>query len=145
MNGVRDRVQDALLLWESGRREGAFICTLIAVAATARKRYSDQTDRRSFEQFLSDCYPGCLQVEFRGKCQPVEHLLYKWLRCQLVHEAGLPTDIQFMEEEQSGTMSIRAGGQPEYLLKMGTGWFHHLVRCAVDAPENADVTFGPTG
>ncbi len=73
----------------------------------------------------------------------MEHLFYKWLRCQLVHEAGLPHDIEIMDEKKQGWMSIRAGGgKPEYLLKVGSGWFHYLIGCVVDAPENEGLEFG---
>jgi hypothetical protein len=34
---VRERIEDAKMLWNAGRKEGAFIMILIAVAATARK------------------------------------------------------------------------------------------------------------
>src|SRR5258708_24111477 len=36
---VRERIEDAKILWDAGRKEGAFIMILIAVATTARKRY----------------------------------------------------------------------------------------------------------
>ena len=52
---VSVRVEDALLLWERGRREGAFLTALIAVAATFRKRFPDRKmlgDREAFEAFL---------------------------------------------------------------------------------------------
>ena len=86
---VRARVEDAQLLWTNGRREGAFLTALIAVAATSRKRFPDRksvTDREAFERFLEAAHSVRLSVEYRGECHPIEHVFYKWFRCELVHE-----------------------------------------------------------
>lgn len=138
MSGIKRRLEDAILLWKEGRQEGAFLSVLIAVAATARKRYPKAKDRESFEQFLKDSHTVRLSVEYRSECHPIEHVLYKWLRCQLVHEGGIPIDIQFMEEAKHGSMTVRAGGAPEYILKIGTGWFHHMINSVMQAPENSN-------
>ena len=127
MSGTNRRIDDALFLWNSGRHESAFLLALIAVAAVARLRYPKKTDREGFEQFLRDTHLRIGRVEFRDKLEPLEHIFYKWLRCQLVHEAALPVDIEFMAESETGWMSIRAGGAPEKLLKIGHGWFHHMI------------------
>ena len=137
MSGVHNRIDDAFFLWSSGRREGAFLSALIAVAATARRRYPHMKDREGFEQFLRDSHSVRIGVEYRGECQQIEHIFYKWLRCQLVHEGGLPVDIQFMTDDEPHLMSVRAGGAPEYVLKIGHGWFHHMVSCVTQALENA--------
>lgn len=97
MSGIRSRIDDAIFLWEKGRQEGAFLSCLIAVAATARKRYPKAKDKEGFEQFLKDSHNVRLNVEYHGECHSIEHVLYKWLRCQLVHEGVIPIDIQFME------------------------------------------------
>jgi hypothetical protein len=76
-----------------------------------------------------------ISVEYRGECHPVEHILYKWFRCELVHEGAIPVDIEFMPED---TIGVRAGGAPEYVLKLTHGWFHHLVRAVMQASENSD-------
>jgi len=125
-----------LLLWEAGRRNGAFLSVLIAVAATARKRYPKKNDRQAFEQFLRDSHTVRISVEYRGDCHPIEHVLYNWFRCQLVHEADLPPDIQFMPDDRPATMSVRAGGCPDYALKMSYGWFDHMLHSVISAPEN---------
>ena len=136
---IRARIEDALLLWENGRKEGAFLNVLIAVAGTSRRRFPDRkvvTDRDAFIQFLEKAHSVRLSVEYRGECLPVEQIFYKWIRCQLVHEGGLPVDIQFMRESVPGTLSVRAGGAPEYVLKVSEGWFHHMVGAVASAPEN---------
>jgi len=131
---ARARVEDAVLLWNNGRLEGAFLNALIAVAATARRRYPDRKDRDAFVGFLTDAMSVRLSVEYRGECQPVEYIFYKWLRCELVHEGAIPVDIEFMQEDG---LSVRAGGSPEYVLKLSLGWFHHLIGAVAHAPENA--------
>jgi hypothetical protein len=65
----------------------------------------------------------------------LEHIFYKWLRCQLVHEGALPVDIQFMADDDPQWMSLRAGGAPEYVLKIGLGWFHHVIGSVKQSPE----------
>ena len=143
---IRTRIEDALLLWEQGRLEGAFLCALVAVAASARRQYPDRKsvgDREAFERFLTNAHTVRLSVEYRGECQSIEHILYKWLRCELVHEGGIPIDIEFMLDSEPGLMSVRAGGAPEYVLKISQGWFHHLIGAVVNAPANADE-FGST-
>ncbi|MDD2900899.1 MAG: hypothetical protein PHU44_00520 [Syntrophales bacterium] len=138
MIGIRERIDGALFLWKNGRAEGALLSVLIAVAATARLRYPKMKDRECFEQFLRDTRLPVMRVEYRGECHPFEHIFYKWLRCQLVHEGGLPLDIQFIGEDEPNSMSVRAGGAPEYILKIGYGWFNHMVGCVILAPENSE-------
>jgi hypothetical protein len=113
---------------------------MIAVAATARHRYPDRKalkDGEAFKQFLTDVMSVRLSVEYRGECHPIEYIFYKWLRCELVHEGGLPIDIEFMPPDDG--LSVRAGGAPEYVLKISRGWFHHLVAAVTNAPENRDL------
>jgi hypothetical protein len=136
MSGIKNRVDDAVFLWKSGRHESAFVLVLIAVAATARQRYPKMKDREGFEKFLCDCHTVRLNVEYRGECQSIEYILYKWLRCQLVHEGQLPVDIQFMDEDGLEVMSVRAGGAPENVLRIGYGWFYHIVSSVLQATEN---------
>src|SRR5262249_15182052 len=109
----------------------------IAVAATSRLRYPDHKaikDGEAFERFIADVKPGVLGAEYRGECHTIGHIFYKWLRCQLVHEGELPGDLELTE---SDGLSIRAGGRPNLTLQLSRGWFHFLVGCVVNAPENA--------
>jgi hypothetical protein len=136
---IRARVEDSLLLWENGRLEGAFLNVLVAVAASSRRRFPDRKtvgDRESFLRFLEGAHSVRLSVEYRGECLPVEEIFYKWFRCQLVHEGGLPGDITFMTDSEPNAFSVRAGGAPEFILKVSHGWFHHMVDTVVSAFEN---------
>lgn len=139
---IRARVEDAEFIWQHERYEGAFLSALSAVATTSRLRYPDRKvtkDGDAFRQFMKGGKGGKLGVEFRGDVHSVEHIFYKWLRCELVHEGDLPVDIQFMPDAPLGALSIRAGGEPEFILKLSHGWFHYLLSLVTNAPENHGV------
>jgi len=74
-----------------------------------------------------------LKIEFRNELHSIPHIFYKWFRCELVHEGALPIDVEFIESEE---LSVRAGGAPEYTLKISRGWFHWLIDAVVEAPCN---------
>lgn len=138
---IISRIDDAMVLWDSGRLEGAFLSALAAVAATSRRQFPDRkavNDREAFERFLAGTSSTRITVEYRGEFHSVEHVLYKWLRCELVHEGGIPIDIQFMPDSEPDSRTIRAGGAPEYILKISHGWFHHLIKAVIKSPVNAD-------
>ena len=129
--GIAERVEDARLLWQAGRWEGALLCVLVAVAARARLAYPPGvrlSERASFESYVTQCFPWRLSTEYRGRLETIEHVFYKWLRCQLVHEAVLPVDLDFFEYDG---LSLRAGGAPEFRLLLSTGWFEALAACAL--------------
>ena len=136
---IQGRVEDAEFLWCHGRLEGAFLSVLTAVAATSRLRYPDREtikDGEAFRRFIASAHTVRLRVEFRGELFSIEQVFYKWLRCELVHEGGLPVDIKFLPED-SLELSVRAGGKPEYILKLSRGWFYHLIQAVKTAPENS--------
>jgi hypothetical protein len=52
---IRDRVEDAEFLWNSNKKEGAWVQAMIATAATARKRYPKPlSDSQSFKNYIID-------------------------------------------------------------------------------------------
>ncbi len=72
-----------------------------------------------------------MSVEYRGDIWPIERVFYKWARCELVHQGGLPVDIRFKDDAAPGELSVRAGGSPNYVLLVSPGWFDHLVEWAL--------------
>jgi hypothetical protein len=138
MQRFQERVDDALLLWSHGRKEGAFLVALIAVAAISKLRYPKAGDRDAFESVLKGGHTVRISVEYRGNCHEIEHIFYKWLRCNLVHEGELPVDICFADDPDDGSMSVRAGGPPEHIMRIGTGWFRHMMNLVMNAPENTE-------
>lgn len=131
VDGIHERVADAKMLWTAGRREGAFLMVLVAVAARARQDYPRQVgDRDAFERFIESRFRTRISVEFRGELHSLERILYKWMRCELVHDGGLPVDLRFNDDAAPGELGLRAGGAPEYVLLVSPGWFEQLIEWA---------------
>ncbi|MCK4661495.1 MAG: hypothetical protein KAT68_01410 [Bacteroidales bacterium] len=135
MEGIRRSIEDACFLWENERKESAFLLVMVAVASLSKLRYSNLRDGEAFRKILHDFNTVRISVEFRGELQTIEQVFYKWVRCYLVHESNIPIDIQFQEDKEIGIMSVRAGGAPEYMLKLGTGWFFHFVESVLQSEE----------
>jgi hypothetical protein len=101
---------------------------LVAVAARARQDHPKPiSDRDAFERFIRLRFSIRLSVEFRGTLTPWETVLYKWMRCELVHEGGLPVDLRFMDDVEADALVVRAGGAPNHVLLVSPGWFHQLL------------------
>jgi len=123
--GVYARIEDAGVLADAGRYEGALLMLLIAVAATSRKRYplgtkslkdpsKDMGDAEAFKTFLRDEIWRLVKehddtVQFRGKKIPIEDFLYKFLRCELVHDGKLPVDLHPMRDQDVITIDFDDG------------------------------------
>lgn len=127
MKGINRRIEDADFLWKHGRKESAFLLVLVAIASISRLRYPSLKDGDAFRMVLKDFRTISIRVEYRGQLESIEQIFYKWVRCQLIHEGELPGDIEFQQDIENSSMSIRAGGAPEYILKIGTGWFFHFI------------------
>jgi hypothetical protein len=136
---IRSRIEDALFLWNAGRLEGAFVSVLIATAATAKRTFPKKGDRQAFEDFLHQGWFERISVEYRGEIHPMYHIFYKWVRCELVHEGSLPMDVDFMPDPGPGILSVRAGGAPEFVLKVSHGWFRELFSVVINAEVNIDL------
>lgn len=123
--GVQARVEDAGVLAENGRYEGALLMLLIAVAATSRKRYPKDTpskknpknnmsDHEAFTTFLRDEIWLLVKehsdfVVYEGKQRPIEEFLYQYLRCHLVHEGRTPVDLYPMRNDDVLTIDCGDG------------------------------------
>jgi hypothetical protein len=103
---------------------------LVAVAARAREENPSIGDPEAFERFIQSRFRPRISVEFRGELHSLERVFYKWMRCELVHEGGLPVDLQFNEDAEPGELSVRAGGSPNYVLLISPGWFGQLTEWA---------------
>ena len=146
---VRERVQEAEVLWKSNKKEGAWIQSMIATAATARKRYPrPMPDSQSFKQYVKDISwtiftgspkPPNLQngqVLFVLGERPFEDILYRDFRCAWVHEAGL--------EEAGLTETTIDGNKAIETLVVGKktqlpdNWVLNLLNAIRWSPENFD-------
>jgi len=125
--GIQDRIDDASLLWNEGRRESGLLLACIAVAARARQVLPEEKrEAVAFARLLRDGLSVQLRVEFRGELWDIETLLYKWVRCELVHEAAVPIDIAIDDALGEG-LAVRAGGAPNFTLALSPGWFAFLT------------------
>ena len=75
-----------------GRPEASLLSTLVALAATSRRRRPRKKDGigdgEAFQGISRDEMPAICRavncnVQFRGTMRPLEDILYKWLRCEL--------------------------------------------------------------
>lgn len=152
--GIKQRLSDARILWQNGRREGSLIQILIAVAATSRKRYArtmknpytskPYTDRDAFCRFILDemeIITGGIRYGVRFPFQgrndvPLTEILYTHFRCPAVHEA----EVTGMEFSPDGVRD----GQRFAILKLSDPlgfpelWVETLASAVWLAPENDD-------
>src|SRR5262245_30059230 len=107
---IARRLEDAKILYDADRHEGALLSVLIAAAATSRLRHPHKKigDREAFESFLrtSPLIRG-RALPLNGECVPLESVLYKFFRCTLAHEGTLPPEIVF---KSGGTDHIASIG-----------------------------------
>ena len=97
---IPERIEDSRLLFAASRLEGALVMVLIAVSATSKKRYPRLRDNEAFCRFLTDEREKItggmtFKIEFEGVMRSLEYILYKFARCNLVHEARLKEKIYF--------------------------------------------------
>lgn len=126
---IVSRMTDADVLWTAGRREGALFMVLIAVSATARKAHPDLRDGEAFRAFLSAHHHWSIEIEHRGQQVTVDQLMWKWLRCEIAHQAALPIDVQLYDfDDDPHALRIQAGGAPNYCVRLSNGWYWWLRR-----------------
>lgn len=138
---IKSRLDDARVLYSDGHREGALLSVLIAVAATSRRRYPNGTfgDKEAFTRFVGEemlTVTGRVQnynVAFRGQMMPLQDLLYKFVRCELAHEAELPADIVFERGDH-----LRVKVEPARIT-FSDVLIDGLALAVEQAPENADL------
>lgn len=143
---VRDRIDEAHLLFAAGKLEGALVLTCIGIAATSRKRYPNRNthnDREAFEQFLIDersKYLGGheVRIEFQGELRTFENMVYKFVRNFLVHEAELEDHLSF----EYGDYLLDKRGTSEFFT-FSSELVSRLMWVVETSPENKGVF--PTG
>jgi len=139
---IRARLEDAQILAQQGRLDGALLMLLVAVAATAKKRFPHLGDAEGFKAFVKrgvqEVTPikvgGGFSVQFRGESVMIERIFYEFMRNNLVHEARLPADLEVILEPTPGMTSLRVEANR---VSVGLGWLDNLVAMVIHAPENA--------
>lgn len=148
---IKERIKDAEILWQVGRKEGAWILALVATAATSRKRYPKKTsglmDGEAFKSFIRGYVPTIIY----GKPSPdgfdaqiifdktsFEEIMYKHLRCYLLHEGKLSDLVTFSESKSIDgklTANLHVGNPielPDFMVQ-------NLIKVVKEAPENASL------
>jgi len=146
---IKDRLEDADLLSRHGRKEGALVLVLVAVAATSRRRYPKKKvcrDGEAFKRFIRDEMATVtggpdknVAFPFDGKQNvPLEDILYTHLRCQLFHEGEMPGTIVFTQPKrhEGRVCNVLHLTQP---LGFPEGWVDNLAKAVREAPENRDL------
>jgi len=135
MNILKEIVKTAAFNRQQGHIFGAMTLALVAFAATGRKRYPhpQYRDGDSFCKFGQETLPPFV-MSFKGELLPLEHILYKLYRCELVHEADLPDDVEFVDDGRQ-EIGLTTGD----LLKLKGNWVGVLLNIVTDAPENEGI------
>ena len=141
---IEARIRDAQLLYANKHYDGALLSVLVALAATARKRYPrDQCygDKEAFTRFFKEEFyrvsplkvGGDTVLEVGDRRVTFQDFLYEYMRCSLVHEAELPADVRF--EPPLDRFRITAG-KP---VIMSHGVLTYLIEIVVTAAENTGI------
>jgi len=134
---IQNRLEDAKVLTDNNRLEGALLSVLIAVAATSRRRYpKPMRDKEAFTKFVAEemkKITGFVQnfhLKFRNNIMTLQDLLYKFVRCELAHEAEVPADIVFEKGKHRYVVRDDKIILPYELI-------NGLARAVIEATENA--------
>lgn len=164
---IREQVEDADFLERNGRHIGALTMLLLAVAASSRLTFPTGTqsttepgkpmsDGEAFKLFLGgrirkilfgdfggpDAGDTGIGVEFRGEQHDVAQILYKFYRCELVHDGHLPEDVEFVSPGGlSPSMTISSGVTNVTISSRGKmvldyGWLALLKKAVTHARCN---------
>jgi hypothetical protein len=152
---IRQRLDDAMFLWNNGRKDGAWIQVLIAAAATSRKRFPKSRDGEAFRAFIREvtptifdanapAVPGGISISFYGEIRgdgiELDRLIYAHLRCNLVHEAVLAEEVKICHShviDGKLVAELHGRGNKEIPLTIPDFWVLHLAKAIAEAPENA--------
>ncbi|CAI1583297.1 Uncharacterised protein [Serratia marcescens] len=128
---IKELADDALYLKNNGKYNSALSLMCLAIAGSSRLMYPSGTksvsnkndSMRDNEAFkiclnimLSKVVLGCrdeipqspdiTRFDFRGKESSLSAVLYEHYRCNLIHEASLPSYIHFVEEIEESKVNL---------------------------------------
>ncbi len=158
---VTDRIDDARILYANGHRNGSLLAVLIAVTATARKRFPPTTKSRTdpskpmgdveaFTTFLHEelsrmGVPVDAPLVYRGRAITLAMLLYRFVRNELAPKPEHHLEVQFHPAAGDAVDIEMVDDQ----LVVSDNLLDRLGRSVTQAAENRDL-FGrpvqqPTG
>lgn len=146
---VQQRLEDAQLLVDAKRYEGALLSVCAALSATSRKRYPDRKmgDRKAFIALMDEeiCVvtggafrnvfiktPGADLNIYPDQMMPLQVVLYQFVRCALAHEASLAENIEVIEHKDL-VFSLE-----DHKLRISQQILSGLANIVRFAPENLD-------
>ena len=151
---VNDRIDDARVLYSQGRRHGSLLSVLIAVTATARKRFPPNTPSRTdpskpmgdieaFTTFLHDELTRLgvsldRPLQYHGRATTLEMLLYRLVRNELAPRADSQLEVQF---HPAGGDAVEIDVVDDQLI-VSDNLLDRLGRTVTQAAENAS-SFAP--
>lgn len=146
---VNDRIDDARVLYSQGRRQGSLLSVLIAVTATARKRFPLNTPSRTdpskpmgdieaFTTFLHEeltrlNVPLDRPLQYHGRPTTLEMLLYRFVRNELAPKGDSGLDVQF-HPASGDAVEIEV---VEDQLRISDNLLDRLGRTVTQAAENS--------
>src|SRR4030095_3930081 len=151
---VTDRIDDARVLYSQGRRHGSLLSVLIAVTATARKRFPPNTPSRTeptkpmgdIEAFTTFLHEELAKLnvrldrplQYHGRSTTLEMLLYRLVRNELAPRQESQLEVQF--HPASGD-AVEIDGADDHLM-ISDNLLDRLGRTVTQAPENT-AAFAP--
>ena len=157
---IPERLADAELLLRHGRNDGALLSVLVAIGATSRKRYPNDTksDREAFCTFLEaelkrhrfmhvaflmgqpasptppPAHPA-FEEWHKQNLMPLAHVFYKLCRNGLCHQAELDPRVHFID----GPVVTHAPGKIPIQLGLPIRYITALGFVVTEAEENAGL------
>jgi len=151
---VTDRIDDARVLYSQGRRHGSLLSVLIAVTATARKRFPPNTPSRTdpskpmgdIEAFTTFLHEELTRLgvslnrplQYHGRPTTLELLLYRLVRNELAPKSDSQLEVQF-HPASGETVEIDVVDDQ---LIISDNLLDRLGRTVTQAAENA-TSFSP--
>ena len=117
-NGIGNRIDECFEKLKQGDGENAFIQLSLAIEGTSKLAYPDiPTSAQRNKQLILDSMPFVLwsltngtptnsssfnfmlDINGQEECVSLENVMYKLLRCSLVHEGKMPNEVEFADNE----------------------------------------------
>ncbi|WP_133365146.1 hypothetical protein [Qipengyuania sediminis] len=146
---IRKRIEEARALQAAGYHEAALILASVAVAGASRLTYPRTDipgDGQAFKTYLDrrilettthgPITPGgaFLVLSYKGKEQSIAAILYHEYRCNLVHEAELPSGVSIGGEDRGLSFTVA-----DDILVLTEGWIRLLIDVVINDPALRDT------
>ncbi len=151
---VVERLEEANILWENGKYEGALHSVLTAAAGASRLRYpkghamsrkhpgQSMGDHEAFETFLEEQQTltgtSHLTVGAHGE-RTFSSVIYTLYRCCLAHEASLVNGGEFVPDRKPGYVFLQLTSLDPLGFRISHSTVMFLADLVARAPEHAEA------